>query len=256
MTVHCPSCNRAFELTAEYLAEYAGLPMDCRCGHAILLPTIDPPAIDTLEDASTDATAAAAPVALSYAAPDYPKPPVADGIWRDGPFLVLAKGTRMPARCCVCNAPVERNFVQRTLKWIPPQHRSHVGGVSGLIGSAIADSYSQFIVVQIARCPDHARERGPKLIGLIIIGVSILSILLAIGVGPRDGTIFFVAGFVGIAAGIVIMSLPPKIRVDEFRSGCAWIKGFGEPYLAALPELSESYEKDAENAANAIEKVE
>jgi hypothetical protein len=240
--MQCPRCGKRFELTSEYLAQYAGMLATCECGEELTVP-----------EASASPQEA---VALSYAAPthSWPQP---RGVWCDGSCVVVARGTRMADRCCVCNTPVEGTR-PKTLRWIPPEHRYRSRHpLFFLIQSAIADSYSQSIVVRIGRCREHRREFKPVLVGWSLImagfvGLPLVASLASVGLVQTIGLISALALLV---SGAIILLIPPRIRIQNFRENCAWLRGFGEPYLNALPSLADAHEKTVGNVADALQQV-
>ena len=238
----CPACGKRYDVPAEYLRDNAGLETDCTCGHAIPIP--------------------AAPPQLSYAAPEFPPKPVR-GVWADGVHVVVARGTRMPDRCCICNEPVPGEIRPQTLRWVPPEHDvgyfslRPIGLVRFLIGSAIADSYSQSIVVRIGRCPKHTHLLTPKQTGWIFLGTMLTGIIgTCIMARTQQETI---AGLLGFAAlgivGMILLWRASKMKAVNFHGNYAWIEGFGDPYLIALPPFQEEIEQTLQRTADAMEQI-
>jgi hypothetical protein len=239
--LRCPRCGKRFELTPEYLAEYAGLAADCECGETLMIPDV------RMEES---------PPVVSYAAPQYPAAPVL-GVWQDKPYVVVARGARMPERCCICNAPIGP-IRPRTLQWTPhgQQYRSR-NPFLFLVQSAIADSYSQAIVVRIGRCREHRQKFTVLKVGLTLIGLGVFGIggIIVGAPSPTTGGRLMVVFLVLALVGTILTRFRPRIRIEDFHDNCAWLSGFGDAYLDALPELEAAYQLGLRANSGAVQRV-
>jgi hypothetical protein len=160
----------------------------------------------------------------------------------------------MPDRCCVCNASI-KEAAPRRLKWIPPEHRYRGRGfLAVLVHSAIADSYSQWIIVRVGRCREHRSrfKKVPTGIAVIATGFAGVVSVCANVFGPVWSTTALAISMVVMFAGMIVLGLPPRVRIENFRSDCAWLSGFGDAYVDALPSLADAHAASVSKRAKMI----
>jgi hypothetical protein len=184
-----------------------------------------------------------------------------EGYWKSGEFVVLARGSRLPNRCCVCNEIIEDEIPPRTLTWTPNREgtlfksRGLIGGK--LIGSAIADSYSESIVVHAGRCPEHRFRMKPIHAVLILLAVAIAGFLCVLAY--RNGqplpniAVSVVAVCVLITA--IVRFFRPQIKVVRFQGNLAWLDGFAAPYVDSLPSYKHMIRAEAQKTTQTFNEI-
>lgn len=94
----CFGCGQVYEITAEYLANFAGQETACAtCGTAMRVP--------------------GTPLVLDYRGPGVSADARKARHWRDGNLLVVEKGAELPPRCARCGRDAPPPYVTYTARW-------------------------------------------------------------------------------------------------------------------------------------------
>ena len=223
----CPACGRAHLLTAADIGDCGRQFIECTCGKSFPLPNAE---LESLPDiVSANRT----------------EPPPLRGVWQDGPCVVVARGTRMPDRCHVCNASLASPAKTRTLHWVSLEDRrrmprSATGLAVRFLVSSLEADHSRSIVVRVGRCPRH-RFRVKE---LAVISASIAAVIAccwaACAVGTEQIIALILTGLFAINV-VIAFLLVDRIRIVEYQDTLAWIRGYGSSYVGALPEFSDAY---------------
>jgi hypothetical protein len=237
----CDACGLTYEASQEYLLENAGCQMECNCGQMIDVP--EPESDDVLEEPQQT-------------------PALVLGAWRSGSQMVLAPGTRLPDRCCICNEELEEPARAQTLKWAPHNDgtlltQSHFGLLAKLIGNAISDSYSRAIVVHIGFCHRHRRARLIRFAWMVLLAGGSVGVAQACNhlTGFLVGIVLTAAAALMLAAALIFWTFPGVIRVVGFTGSMARIDGFGASYLASLPPYRSLKRMQGQQGAEALEQL-
>ncbi len=157
------------------------------------------------------------------------------GLWRDGPLLVIRKGTELPDRCLRCNEPARGYRLKRTLSWHRPIW--FVLAIFNLILYVIVALCVRWTAkVSAPFCPLH-RSKRRRAIAIGWLG-SLAGIgLLGIGASDPDYAVAILVGaflFLGCLIFGVIQSqlLVPK-RIDK---NFVWLKKVSPDFIEALPD--------------------
>jgi len=186
--------------------------------------------------------------------PQMQPPSVAEGAWRDGPYLIVHRSFRdYPQRCIVCNASTQTTRSRVSVKWI----RAPI--VLIVVGLAISPPLALIIwmalptaIVWPRVCDEHLRReawgrRIPWLLGLLGILAFVASMAIVVSAddaaGMVDlafpiGVIMAIGGvilfWIAIAYGIVRPRMLTAAKIDkEF----VWIDKASPEYLNQLSEL-------------------
>ena len=161
------------------------------------------------------------------------------GLWRDGPLLVIRKGTELPDRCLKCNGPAEGYRLKRTLSWHRPAWYLLV--LFNLIIYVIVALCVRWTAkVAAPLCPRHRSKRRRAIavgwlgslagIGLMVVGASVPIDGIIIGAVVVVGLVLFLASLIyGMATSQMVV---PK-RIDK---NFVWLKKVSPDFLAALPD--------------------
>ena len=157
-----------------------------------------------------------------------------EGIWRDGPLLVLRQGAWLPDRCVKCNAPAGGRRLWRKLSWHPPGWYILVL-ISVPIYIIAALIVRKTAAVGVGLCEAHwvRRRRALTLgwvaglagLGLLITGLTAEAVWLVI-----VGVCTLIAGLV---AGVVASQTVAPARID---AELVWLKNVGPDFLAEFPD--------------------
>jgi hypothetical protein len=239
--LRCASCGAAFDLTAEYLAQYGGQTTACTCGAALEIPG---------GGDSAGAGAAGGAVRLSYAGPSRGSTKIPERAWRDGHLLVMSRGTRLPHRCATCATPVPGKFKPRVL--LADRGTKGASLTSVLLRRFLSDR----VTARFGYCREHLPWRMS--VAGVVTGIAVPALIIPLGiaasiVGDKHPTAFVVILALMIAAivwsFIVFLLSPYPISVAGLDYKHVWLEGFGEEYLKQFPTLEERREKDAGEAA-------
>lgn len=163
-----------------------------------------------------------------YASPqgkDEP-PAVSSSAYREGKFVVTHNKAQMPQRCWICNQP-GRN------QWN-----------IAMLGAFTTEGIKNLAVTGF-RCDKH--ERRIKIAGRLEIGVAVLVISLAMGIGTlvsrlrlaeAIGVVLLVSllGFYFLVAHRIKKWVGASLTTIEFRRGSIRLRGAGQPFLDSLPD--------------------
>lgn len=233
----CPSCGTSYEVTPDYLSQYAGMKMTCDCGEAIPVPGGDAPS------SSDTVSLEAKPLTFSR------------GVWQDGDAVVVARGTRLPSRCAECNAKLAVEPKPQILTWTPEHSRS-TNEVVRFIRWVIASSDSQSIVVRIGWCDACRPSNRLRLFGrlFIVLGVLALSAIAFLGL-PKHTSLFMLGGAcLCIVVGLIMNAVPPRIQLYRFDKNLAWLTGLGDEYRGAFPSFADAKQREADAVAAALDR--
>jgi len=148
-------------------------------------------------------------------------------------MLVWARGSHLPDRCVVCNAPAKGYRVAKTFDWHHPL--VYLTLLAGILLYAIAASeYRKRATLNIGLCEEHKKRRH---LGLAIAwggaGSSLCFFFLALAL--EAGWIAYLGAGVlvlGPVTGLLMGRTISSTRVDDYY---AWMK-VGRPFLDSLPE--------------------
>jgi hypothetical protein len=172
-----------------------------------------------------------------------------DKVWRDGPFLVLAKrGARLPSRCFVCNQPAE-GPLRLTVRQPPSTIKVLVAllilGPFMLLfmwGMLPAVSFRAYFCQ-----PHRATEQQARrwLWGLLLGGMGLICLtLLFASARPNEEiamTFGYLGGFISMLAGILYAVIRNKpLRAKKIDRHYAWLERVSPEYLASLHDISVS----------------
>ena len=179
------------------------------------------------------------------------------GIWRDQHWVVLARGTRMPDRCRICNATLDKPLRPRALKFKTSEFPRLPGRRAGLLTAVVESAMAQRIIVRFGCCPKHKPKVNTKILGavLLALGVAMIPITAMYTKGQEEGMVGLVLAVVLLIAGSIAVGWPPPVEVQQFSDGCAWLSGFGEAYLASLPSLAEAHAESVDENAAALDQM-
>ena len=152
------------------------------------------------------------------------------GYWRDGKRVAMDRNASLPDRCFKCNEPA--NGYRRTVKL------THVPLGTEMMVGAIAYAFAKQARVDIGLCERHRRSRAMNaaLISLAVLG---LSILVFTQVQATDVVLPLLAtvGLIGGVVGLIYAAVGTRVvRATKITDTHVWLKGAGEPFLAALPD--------------------
>lgn len=157
----------------------------------------------------------------------------AQGIYRQGPELIVHKFSGMPPYCVKCNADVSEYaggaFVRQKFRWHHPA--VYAAAVSPLIYVILAAALSKHATLELPLCRTHLDSR--KTTGQVLIGGGVLSAvaIFLLGSGGSIGLavlLFFVALF-GISL-IYEYSYKP-LRASKIEDDYVYLKKVNGGYL-------------------------
>jgi hypothetical protein len=134
-----------------------------------------------------------------------------------------------------CNAPVERlNVVW--LRFQPPLARPGGTVLKGIEVLAGTETFP----VTYGRCRHHrvlvSARVVSTLFGTLAAALWLGGLAAVVGATERTMLALFAAGVVCFAVAACASVWPWEARIVDMRSGRAWVKGFGKPYVDELPE--------------------
>jgi hypothetical protein len=225
VTMRCGVCGKEYALTSDYMRQYGGQTTKCECGAAIALPSLAP------EQAAEQIRA-----------------------WRDGPMVVVEKGAKLPRRCFKCGDAVTDPMTQVVLEWTPGKVAPQ--GIFGLINNAIADTYGQSIIVRYGRCPKHRTHFKKRWVAAAFAALALVCVGAMIW-NPSP-VVPAVAGIILIVSGVgagIAMAWKPPLEVRAFQKKRAWVKGFCDAYVKALPIYTAAIDVEAAIAGQALDEL-
>ncbi|MDB5322860.1 MAG: hypothetical protein JWN40_4491 [Phycisphaerales bacterium] len=227
----CSACGQQFELTPDYVAQYAGQTTTCPCGNELSIPAIGTPST----------------VQLSYAAPARASSKVSANVWRDDQLLMMTRGARLPNRCADCGTPVERKFRLITLFRAVP--------FVSITGFLVRRFMSDSVRVRYGYCREHMHWVESE-IGRITFFASCAAIPACIAAASLVENRSFVVFWILIALTIAAMALAvsffaiaKSIKIHNLDYKHVWLIGFDDAYLQHLPSIQEKRDRDARQTA-------
>jgi hypothetical protein len=166
-----------------------------------------------------------------------------EGVWQDAGLLVMRVDACLPDRCIKCNSETEvRHKVVTAIAyshWKLPLFLLGYQTIPRIMAKLVPQ-----VRVEVALCKKHSSNWSRDLrinLPLIVIGLGllVLSFYLKFAQDLPDTPFTWFAAVLGIlsfatgALSSVIGGDPVYLR--RRRSGCVWLKGAGESYLASLP---------------------
>jgi len=242
----CPHCGASFQLTPEYLAQYAGQTTRCsQCGQAFVLPAAhgaapaaawgQPPAGQPFmgQPAMGQPGPGQAASVIPYATPAFSQPDPMPTAWSQGDVLVVRKGARLPHACVKCGLPGDGKPVRKTYYWHEPW--VWVTILAGLLVYVIiALIIRQSGQIEFALCSQHrAKRRNGVIIGLLgLFG----GIGLFVAAGMQNEAYLVPLGiFVMLAGAIVGLIMARVLTPKRIDTHFLWLRGAGPGFLQTLP---------------------
>lgn len=155
-----------------------------------------------------------------------------EGLWRDGKFLIIRRGTVLPPVCVKTGIPATRSFVVivRNRTWLQWMGLF----LACLPGFFILGLLEESRAIRIYLCDDEHRKLRVET--LQTVACFLLAIIIAL-----TGIVFpiletpAVLMMVGCAAKLVVSCHP--LRFHKFTSHYTAVSGAGEGFLQQLPEM-------------------
>lgn len=156
----------------------------------------------------------------------------AQGVWRDGPLLVMTKETILPNRCIKCNAPAAK-LMSRTVEWYP-RYVILVFILIRIAGLILYFCTRKRVTVYIGLCEDHINKRRfGVMAGVVVMLVGFISFFGAMS--NENFSVVFL-GLLLILAGIIVMvSAWRTITASKIQEPYVWVKGVHKDFLDTLP---------------------
>jgi hypothetical protein len=172
-----------------------------------------------------------------------------DGIWRDGPYLVLnVRGSQFPFRCVKTNEPVSTLTSQR-IDWIPASLLAKI-----FVGLLLAKAlWGKSVEVNIGLSDVILRRRrrltrlgwGLALGGIISLVLFTFVYVAAMASGVQDSTgellmyIPLVSAFAALGGiPVLVVAYIPVLRVKKWSRDQIWLSVAHPAFLNALPQWS------------------
>jgi hypothetical protein len=158
------------------------------------------------------------------------------GIWRDGPTLVMHKNADLPDRCVKCNAPADGQRVRRKLSWHHPAYFFFLL-LNVIIFIIVSSAVRKRATVQIGLCKEHHLKRrrdlkiswSTALIGFLIFFLGLAEYI------PSGGIFIGLCLFsFGIIYGVLSTQIVKPSKIDDYY---VWLKGINNDYLSQFPQL-------------------
>lgn len=205
MSVPCPSCGRVYVLDADYCQRNAGKIATCNCGQRFPVP--------------------------AYAGSA--ESPQLNGVWRDGPLLVMAPGAVLPSRCYKCGARIGRLNKRVMLRL-----RADYFG-PGRVGQVLSTLTAHEVAVRYGRCGKHSGRIDRRTLGWLSIAAAFVGTPIAVLAmhGKTAGLIVCGVATALSLFGVVLICSTGLFELQQWRDNRVWVSGFSEAYLALLPPL-------------------
>jgi hypothetical protein len=170
-------------------------------------------------------------------------PPSDQGVWSDGPFLIMRREAELPRRCVCCNAAVA-GAVQLRVTWAAlqpdPQHPLDnipylrlIPKIQNMARDIKVLSHPEAAVIRVGVCPAHlTRAQFLNVLVWIALPVGVLFGIAGIFAHPCFG--IFVA-FVGLVVWAIALKLPRPVAAVHVGSLTVTLRGAGAEFLASLP---------------------
>lgn len=231
----CKTCGQEFELTPEYLAEYGGQTTACQCGSELQIP----------------AAQAQPPAALAYASPAKASAKIPNNAWRDGRFLLMARGVRLPNRCAHCGVPVDRKFRTRTLL----QASNAALSLEGLL---LRKFMSDGVQVRFGYCREHMPWRMSEGARITLITCALAVPGLMGGAALVEKHYFYlfwtllILAMVTMVSAIWIFFLEKPIKIENLDLKLVQLSGFGDGYLQHFEPVEQARDRASSKAASRL----
>jgi hypothetical protein len=152
-----------------------------------------------------------------------------DRAYRDGDMLMVPRfGSRLPRRCCVCNAKARENALKRQLYW-HPQWVTFLVLVSPLIYVIVSLVIRKNATVEVYVCDEHKRRRTNGIV-LMIAGTLAAVMIGVVGQSGPTALVGAIVFLVAIIGGALMMRTVTPAKMDE---QYVWLK-VGKPYLESV----------------------
>jgi hypothetical protein len=168
----------------------------------------------------------------SDVAPRAPFLEAGDGLWRDGPLLVMRKDAELPDRCVKCNTPAEGRRLRRNLSWHPGAWYLLVL-VSLPIYVIVALIVRKTARIEVGLCADHrARRRRAIAVGWALSLAGFGMIIYGASVNRGDVALIGVVPLLaGLIFGLIGSQTVVASRIDK---NLVWLKKVHPSFLAEL----------------------
>jgi hypothetical protein len=197
--------------------------------------------------------------------PDSPQAPfpvqtvVEEGVWRDGPLLVVRKGASLPDRCVVCDAPANGGRRSMTFYW-SPKWLAYRHLVKGWQSEALKSVLWLLIFVETLFTHRSANVqvgicRRCRLVRQIWLTIFAMIFLLGLALVIREFTSFgsqffldhptlaadsaifgMLSLIVGACGFLYLLTAGRLLKPERIDDHYGWYRGASPAYLARLPE--------------------
>ncbi len=161
----------------------------------------------------------------------------AEGLWHQGRFLLVRKGTPLPDRCVKCNAPADGQRLKRVFSWHHPAVFA-LALAALVVYVVVALVVRQSITLQVGVCHEHLARRR---FGIVVGWCGFLGgcAMIALSWMPESRELFQLLLYAGLALlvsgplfGLWRSQIVWARKVDK---DFAWVGGVCHEYLAQLP---------------------
>jgi hypothetical protein len=169
-----------------------------------------------------------------------------EGVWQDDGLLVMRLDTRLPNRCIKCNS--EEGVRHKVVKATAYSHwKLPFALFFQIIPPRLLVYLFRQVSVEVALCRKHSSKWRRNLrinlpltaigFGLLVLGFYSRVTNPDIGEDPLakylgfSGLMLFIIGALSCVVG------GDAVYLKRRASGCVWLKGAGQDYLASLPRL-------------------
>jgi hypothetical protein len=165
------------------------------------------------------------------------------GVWADGPYLILRREAQLPLRCVCCNASVA-GTVELRVTWAAlqpdPQHPLDnipylrlIPKIQNLARDTKAVWYPEAAVIRVGLCPAHTTRT--LLLNALVWVTLPLGLLLGIGAAFAHPCFGLFLAFVGLVVWAIAFKLPRPVTAVHVGSLTVTVRGAGPGFLASLP---------------------
>jgi hypothetical protein len=161
------------------------------------------------------------------------------GVWRDGPLVVMTKGSALPPRCLKCNAPTGGRTLKRKLMWHAPYWYLLIL-FNLIIYAIVAMIVRHTAIVMVPLCEAHRRRRR-RMIALAwaIVLAAIASFIAAVVVSdtyPNAAGIGILVALALLLAGLLVGAFGTRTAVPKrIDKQYVWLQKVHPNFLAELP---------------------
>jgi hypothetical protein len=162
-----------------------------------------------------------------------------EGVWRDGPCLVMHKRAELPDRCVKSNRPATRR-VLRALSWHHPAiYAALLGGP--LIYVILALLLREKATIRVGLSDEwfaRRRRRGVAAVGIVLL--AILPVLVMLASQKHGSGLASVLAIVNMSVGILVAVIYGDLATGlvspaRITKEYVWLKGVHPDFLASLP---------------------